>query len=88
MFFLPLRGEDAVEQGVRGTAALWWLQGEHVLENVEGKLFMRLTEKRSFGEGRPLLLQSALTPEVALWWDIEDIRQCGERQKKEAEENR
>lgn len=54
--FLPLRGEDAVEQSVWGVAALWRLEGEHILENIEGKLFQRLTEQRGFGKGRPLLL--------------------------------
>lgn len=64
--FLPLGGEDAVEQRVGGAAALCWLQGEHVLQNVEGKLFGRLTDQRSFGEGRPLLLQSSLSTNVVL----------------------
>ena len=39
-----------------------------------------------FQKGRPFLLQSALPAEVTLWWDIEDIRQCGQRQRKGAEE--
>lgn len=64
--FLPLGGEDAVEQRVGGAAALCWLQGEHILQNVEGKLFGRLTDQRSFGEGRPLLLQSSLSTNVVL----------------------
>lgn len=64
--FLPLGGEDAVEQRVRGAAAFCWLQGEHILQNIEGKLFWRLTDQRSFGKGCPLLLQSSLSTNVVL----------------------
>jgi len=63
---LPLRREDPVEQRLRGVAALWWPEGEHVLDHVEGKLLGDLAEQRGFGEGGPLVLQSPLTPHVVL----------------------
>lgn len=64
--YLPLSREDTVEQRVSGVAALWWREGEHILENIKGKLFLKLTEQSGFGEGRPFLLQSPHSTNVIL----------------------
>lgn len=64
--FLPLGREDGVEQRVGGVGALWRPEGEHVLQDVEGKLSGKLTKQRRFGEGRPLVLKSPLTTDVPL----------------------
>lgn len=64
--YLPLSREDAVEQRVSGVAALWWREGEHILENIEGKLFLKLTEQSGFGKGCPFLLQSPHSTNIIL----------------------
>lgn len=64
--YLPLSREDTVEQSVSSVAALWWREGEHILENIEGKLFLKLTEQSGFGKGRPFLLQSPHSTNIIL----------------------
>lgn len=62
---LLLAGEDAVEDNVT-SVSLWWLECEHVLQNVEWLVIWRLAEQQGFSEGRPFLLESSLSSHIVL----------------------
>lgn len=64
--YLPLSREDTIEQSVSSVVALWWWEGEHILENIEGELFLKLTEQSGFGKGCPFLLQSPHSTNIIL----------------------
>ena len=64
--FVPLGGEDAVEDGAL-PAVSHGLQDEHVLDDVEGEAVVgEGTQELGLKEGGPLLLQHPLTAFITL----------------------
>ena len=63
---LPLAGEEAVEQRLSGVVSRWGLEGEHVLQQLKGRLPGALAQQQGLGEGRPLPLEGSLAPHVVL----------------------
>ena len=64
--FLPLGGEDAIEDGAL-PAVSHGLQDKHVLDDVEGEAVVREgAEELGLQEGRPFLLQHALAASITL----------------------
>lgn len=63
---LPLRGEDAVEDGAF-PAVSRGLQDKHVLDNVEGEAVIREgAQELGLKEGRPFFLQHTFAAFISL----------------------